>query len=90
MHGRTVDEQLDHVRARFGLTPTEARLFTRCSVCNALLVSIAKDAVRERVPPKAFDRYDAFWTCRPCDKVYWKGSHYDEMLALLHAARARG
>jgi uncharacterized protein with PIN domain/tRNA(Ser,Leu) C12 N-acetylase TAN1 len=86
--GKTVEEQLAEVMARFALWPAEDRLFTRCSLCNAPLEPVEKGAVRSRIPDKAFERYELFWTCRACDKIYWKGSHYDEMLALLHAAKA--
>lgn len=89
VRGKTVEEQLAEVLERFALAPSSDRLFTRCSLCNAALSPVEKESVRGRVPPKAFDRYESFWMCRACDKVYWKGSHYDEMLALLHAAREK-
>lgn len=89
IHGKSVDDQLAEVMDRFALAPSEERLFTRCSLCNAPLEPVEKESVRARVPERAFDRHDGFWTCRACDKVYWKGSHYDEMLALLREARAR-
>ncbi len=89
VHGKTVDEQLAAVVERFALAPSSDRLFTRCSLCNSVLVAVEKESVRDRVPPKAFGRYEQFWVCRACDKVYWKGSHHDEMLELLHAARAK-
>lgn len=88
VRGKSVDEQLAEVLDRFALAPSAERMFTRCSLCNAPLAPIEKERVRDRVPPKAFARYDSFWTCRACDKVYWKGSHYDEMLALLRVATA--
>lgn len=90
VRGKTVGEQLDEVMERFDLSPSTERLFTRCSLCNAPLVPVEKESVRDRVPPRAFERYAQFWTCEACDKVYWKGSHYDEMLALLRDAKARG
>lgn len=89
VRGKTVDEQLAEVMERFDLRPSEEKLFTRCSLCNAPLSPIEKERVRDRVPAKAFERYGLFWTCRACDKVYWKGSHYDEMLAHLRASTAK-
>ena len=28
-------------------------------------------------------RFDRFWQCRDCGKVYWRGSHYEQMLQRL-------
>lgn len=87
VNAKTAAEQLDEVVARLALAPDPARLFTRCSLCNAPLVPAEKASVAERVPPRALAHHDAFWTCPSCDKVYWKGSHYDEMLAALKLPR---
>lgn len=77
--GKALDEQLDEVIGRFGLTLSEDALFTRCSVCNAVLERIPKDAVEAEVPPRAAALYEEFYRCPGCAKVYWKGSHYDQM-----------
>lgn len=80
-------EQLREVLDELALVPDEARIFTRCSLCNALLVRAEKASVADRVPPRALAQHDAFWRCPACDKVYWKGSHYDEMLETLSVGR---
>jgi uncharacterized protein with PIN domain len=89
VRARAVDDQFAEVMDHFGLVPAVERLFTRCSVCNDVLQPVDKASVEARVPPKALARYDAFWLCRTCDKVYWKGSHYDEILAIFRAFGAR-
>ncbi|MFO0755752.1 MAG: Mut7-C RNAse domain-containing protein [Byssovorax sp.] len=85
VRARAVDDQFAEVMDHFGLVPTASRLFTRCSVCNDVLSPVEKASVEARVPPRALARYDAFWLCRACDKVYWKGSHYDEIVAIFEA-----
>lgn len=85
VRGRTVEEQIAEVAKRFGLSPTSDRLFSRCSICNTKLSPVDKEAVRDRVPAKAFAHYDEFWICEPCDKIYWKGSHHEELRAILRA-----
>lgn len=87
VHGKTAAEQLADVIERFALSPSPDQLFTRCSLCNAVLVPIEKAAVATRVPPGALAAHDAFWTCRACDKIYWKGSHYDEMFETLYGKK---
>jgi uncharacterized protein with PIN domain/tRNA(Ser,Leu) C12 N-acetylase TAN1 len=87
VRGKTVELQLADVIARFALTPSPDQLFTRCSLCNAVLVPIEKSRVEGRIPPGAFAAYDEFWTCRACDKIYWKGSHYDEVFEALYGRK---
>lgn len=87
VNAKAAPEQLREVLDRFGLVPDEARIFTRCSVCNAPLERAEKAEVAGAVPPKAFARYDEFWRCSACEKIYWKGSHYDEVLETLGVRR---
>lgn len=60
-----------------------ARPFTLCLHCNAPLSAIAKVEVNGRVPERVFERYDRFSTCHVCRRVYWEGSHWRRMIALL-------
>ncbi|MBN1270097.1 MAG: Mut7-C RNAse domain-containing protein [Kiritimatiellae bacterium] len=55
---------------------TRTRLFSRCVLCNVELDPVPdKTAVREKVHPNVYQRYDAFYTCPACGTVFWKGSH---------------
>lgn len=87
VRGKTAPLQLAEVIERFALAPTEDKLFTRCSLCNTLLVPIEKPRVEGRIPERAFAHHHEFWSCPACDKIYWKGSHYDEMLELLYGKK---
>jgi uncharacterized protein with PIN domain len=31
------------------------------------------------VPPRILDEYPEFFWCSGCDRVHWKGSHFDSM-----------
>ncbi|MCC6557056.1 MAG: hypothetical protein IT372_29240 [Polyangiaceae bacterium] len=87
---RTLDGALDEVVRAFGLEPSEASLFTRCSVCNAPLEAVAKELVRDRVPPRVREQIEEFHRCPACGKIYWKGRHYEQMMAdLFGRARER-
>jgi len=55
------------------------RPFTRCAVCNELLLEVPIAEVRERVPPGVLQWCTEFRECPGCRKVYWKGSHYRRM-----------
>jgi uncharacterized protein with PIN domain len=54
--------------------------FRRCVHCNGLLEPVAKEAILDRLRPKTRKYYDEFSLCPDCDRVYWKGSHYERML----------
>jgi hypothetical protein len=74
--------QLAEVLARFELARLAAP-FTRCLACNAPLVSAAKEAVADRLPPGVREHHDEFLECPACRHVYWKGTHYQRMRALV-------
>lgn len=59
------------------------RPFTRCMACNGVLKPVTKQEAEDLVPRRAFERYNDFERCERCGRVYWKGSHYDRMLAWL-------
>lgn len=52
---------------------------SRCAHCNAMLRSIGKEEVQSRVPPYVFREHQQFSLCPRCDKVYWKGTHWQRM-----------
>lgn len=60
--------------------------FARCLRCNEPLDKVSSEAVLDRVPPRIKERGQEFCVCRRCDRVYWKGSHYDRMVRFLDAA----
>jgi len=68
-------EQLKEVLKRYNLKPEEKGLFTRCLVCNQVLVSVPKKEVEAKVPPFVFKTQESFVFCSNCDKLYWGGTH---------------
>jgi uncharacterized protein len=57
--------------------------FTLCLNCNAPLRPVEKAAVLERLPPSVRERFDHFSTCDICQRVFWEGSHWQRMRAML-------
>lgn len=74
--------QLAAVVRQFGLD-WEARIFTRCMLCNAPLEDVEKESHRDQIPPEAFARCSRFARCTGCSKLYWDGTHYLRMKARL-------
>ncbi len=78
--------QLYEVVRRFDLL-SRAQPFHRCLRCNALLEPVEKAAILERLEPKTKLYFDEFALCRACDRVYWKGSHWERMQSLIASLR---
>ena len=72
-----LDEQMGAVTARFHLEISNP--LSRCSVCNAEIVEVDREKVRDLVPPKVFEIQSKFWRCPSCSRVYWRGTHWEEM-----------
>ena len=76
--------QLDALVADTGMDPV-ARRFTQCIRCNVALAEVAdKAAIRDRVHPNVFSRYERFCTCPQCGTVFWHGSHVRNTCRKLH------
>jgi uncharacterized protein with PIN domain len=77
-------EQLREVAKRLGLDPRSG-LWTRCTLCNALIERVEKPAVEALVDAKIFRLYEEFYRCTGCRHVYWRGSHVDRILRNLES-----
>ena len=59
--------------------------FHRCMRCNGVLEPVAKDRVADRLLPKTRQYYDEFHQCMGCGRLYWKGSHHEQMRRFVEA-----
>ncbi|WP_299983347.1 Mut7-C RNAse domain-containing protein [Desulfobacula sp.] len=53
--------------------------FSRCTACNIKLVTTAKKDVIHLLEPKTKRYFNTFFQCPQCKRVFWKGSHYDNI-----------
>jgi len=74
-------EQVRQVVKTCGLT--EFKVFSRCLECNTPLEDVDKEAVFEKIPPFVYLTQDRFAACPDCGRVYWHGTHADQMLKRL-------
>ncbi len=81
-------EQLEEVLTRLDLYGSIAP-FTRCLLCNALLRPMSHEEAAGRVPGDTACHYTDFRACEDCDRVYWAGSHFRHLSAVLEAALDR-
>lgn len=82
LHAQKPAQQLRELFERLDLARS-ARPFTLCLHCNARLRAIDKAQVLQRIPPRAQAVYQQFSTCDVCRRVFWQGSHWQRMRALL-------
>jgi uncharacterized protein with PIN domain len=58
-------------------------LFSRCLECNNLLEKRTIDEVKDRVPPYVFKTQREYMECPACNRIYWKGTHWQAMVKKL-------
>ena len=71
-------EQIREVMIRFDLH-NYLKPFSRCMDCNGLIETVSKESVNEYLPLKTRQYYEEFFKCTVCGKIYWEGSHYENM-----------
>jgi len=54
-------------------------LFSRCLLCNSLLDEISREDAEGKVPDFIFYQLQAFFRCPQCRRIYWQGSHQENM-----------
>jgi uncharacterized protein with PIN domain len=57
----------------------EETLFSRCLLCNVLLDEIAREESAGKVPEFIFYHQKTFFRCPQCGRIYWPGSHQENM-----------
>ena len=82
VHSLIPGEQMTEVIHRFGLTKLLTP-FHRCLHCNTILEPVRKEVILHRLEPLTRKYFHEFHICSRCDRVYWKGSHYDRMEKLI-------
>jgi hypothetical protein len=75
----TMAEQLHLAAVELGLTLREPR----CMACGGGLVPTAKEAVRSRIPPRTALWQDDYFVCADCDRLFWRGTHWERIAATL-------
>lgn len=56
-----------------------ARPYSRCLECNTDLKPLPKERARNLVSAFVFEKSESFALCPDCGRVFWKGSHFEDM-----------
>jgi uncharacterized protein with PIN domain len=59
--------------------------FSRCLLCNNLLNEIPQEEAQGKVPDYVLYHQERFFQCPECRRVYWKGSHEENMQRKIEA-----
>jgi uncharacterized protein with PIN domain len=71
---KQVREVLDRYRLREMIRP-----WLRCMSCNGLIEKIAKSEIDDRLEHKTRLYFDVFHRCPSCHRIYWQGSHFEQI-----------
>ena len=73
-------KQTIQVLAHYQLTINPLRVGTRCLICNQKLKTIPAHQVESQIPDYVISTQKNFSACPQCNKIYWQGTHYENML----------
>jgi len=71
--------QLKELAQKAGIDMDEERIFSRCLLCNAVLDPISRTEAEGKVPDFIFHLQEQFFRCPQCSRIYWPGSHQENM-----------
>ncbi len=57
--------------------------FAICLECNQPLLEGSKQQVEGRVPPYVFQTQNQYMECPICQRIYWRGTHWQRMTGKL-------
>ncbi len=80
------EQQVKEVIKRFDLK-NDIHEFLRCLECNNILKPAEKGDIEKRLPPKVKDWHNEFWYCSSCDRIYWRGAHFEKMTKFIERLR---
>jgi uncharacterized protein len=72
------DEQLREVLNRFA---PSLHPWSRCPVCNGLLRDVPTSQLQGELPGGTRRSYDTFRRCQSCGRIYWRGAHWNRLVA---------
>lgn len=62
---------------------SQFRPFSRCMLCNIVLKQVVKKDIIHRLEPLTKKHYTVFKECPGCNRLFWRGSHHDQMVKKL-------
>jgi uncharacterized protein with PIN domain/sulfur carrier protein ThiS len=82
VRSRVPRQQLAEIMSRFDLYDGQ-QPFRHCMKCNGKIEPVDKKRIESRLLAKTRKYYDEFFICINCNKIYWKGTHYQKMKKMI-------
>lgn len=79
LKSNSIQGQLKETLAALKIRPPKTIPQTLCPLCGSKLKKVAKKTIKAEVWPRVFKRQKAFWRCTGCRKLYWRGTHMEEI-----------
>jgi uncharacterized protein len=79
-------QQITEVVLRFRLGSL-IRPFARCMECNGTISPVAKADVEPRLLPLTRKHFNEFRICSGCERIFWRGSHFEHLEGLVREIR---
>jgi len=71
--------QINELIQKGCISLNEENLLSRCLLCNVLLDDIPREEAEGKVPDFIFYQQKEFYRCPQCLRIYWQGSHQEDM-----------
>lgn len=71
-----IAEMLAYVAAKTGLNLVFDPSRTRCPKCNTPLTRMSKAEALSLLRDELTAKYEEFWRCGKCGRLYWQGNHW--------------
>lgn len=55
---------------------------SRCTGCNTVVNEVSAEEATPYVPEKILEFHQQFWQCPSCQKTYWQGTHWPNILSM--------
>lgn len=81
-----IAEMLAYVATKTGIELSFNPSRTRCPECNTLLMKISKAEALSLLSNEVVAKYEEFWRCGKCGKIYWRGNHWRTINSVLEKA----
>ncbi len=52
-----------------------------------MISKIDKSKLLDQVNKKTLEEFNIFYQCKNCKKIYWEGSHYDNMTKFINSIK---
>ena len=61
----------------------------RCSICNGEISKKEKKEIFDKIPEGTAQYHTDFWQCNECEKIYWLGSHWEDIKRIIGRVEKR-